>query len=128
MIHTLPGLPTASAGAESLDRTAATDWRASLPVMQAQGVTLRELRLSDAAALLAFLSTEEVSRFISPPPTSIAGFERFIEWTQRERAAGKYVCFGVVPDGFDQAVGLFQVRQLNVREVRPVAGDCQLTQ
>jgi ribosomal-protein-alanine N-acetyltransferase len=69
--------------------------------------------LSDAAALLAFLSTEEVSRFISPPPTSIAGFERFIEWARRERADGKYVCFGIVPAGFNQAVGLLQVRQLN---------------
>lgn len=84
-----------------------------MPVLQAEGVTLRELRLSDAASLLAFLTTEEVSRFISPPPTSIAGFERFIEWTQRERAAGKYLCYGVVPSGFNQAVGLFQVRQLN---------------
>jgi len=90
-----------------------TEWRASLPVLQAAGVTLRELRLTDAAALLRVLSTGEVSRFISPPPTTVAGFERFIEWTHRERAAGRYVCFGIVPNGVDQAVGLFQVRQLN---------------
>jgi [ribosomal protein S5]-alanine N-acetyltransferase len=88
-------------------------WRAALPVLQANGVTLRELRLSDAPSLLAFLTTDEVTRFISPPPTTIAGFERFIEWTHRERAAGHYVCFGIVPDGYEQAVGLFQVRQLN---------------
>jgi N-acetyltransferase len=92
---------------------AATKWRASMPVLQAKGVTLRELRLSDAPSLLAFLTTEEVTRFISPPPTTIAGFERFIEWTQRERAAGHYVCFGIVPAGHNQAVGLFQVRQLD---------------
>jgi RimJ/RimL family protein N-acetyltransferase len=84
-----------------------------LPVLKGNGVTLRELRLSDAPSLLAFLNTEEVTRFISPPPTTVAGFERFIEWTHRERAAGHYVCFGIVPDGYDQAVGLFQVRQLN---------------
>ena len=95
------------------DRRDATNWRAALPVLQAKGVTLRELRLSDAPSLLAFLTTDEVTRFISPPPTTIAGFERFIEWTHRERAAGNYVCFGIVPDGYDQAVGLFQVRQLN---------------
>ena len=89
-----------------------SNWRASLPVLQAKGVTLRELRLSDAPSLLAFLTTEEVTRFISPPPTTIAGFERFIEWTNRERAAGHYVCYGIVPAGYDQAVGLFQVRQL----------------
>jgi [ribosomal protein S5]-alanine N-acetyltransferase len=95
------------------DRRDAANWRAALPVLQATGVTLRELRLSDAPSLLAFLTTEEVTRFISPPPTTIAGFERFIEWTHRERAAGHYVCFGIVPDGYDQAVGIFQVRQLN---------------
>ena len=32
--------------------------------------------------------------------------------SQRERAAGRYACFAVVPDGGDAAVGLFQVRQL----------------
>ena len=53
-----------------------------------------------------------MTRFISPPPTTIAGFERFIEWTNRERAAGHYVCYGIVPAGYDQAIGLFQVRQL----------------
>jgi RimJ/RimL family protein N-acetyltransferase len=91
----------------------ATAWRESLPVLQASGVTLRELRLSDAPSLLALLNTEEVSRFISPPPTSLDGFERFISWTHRERAAGTYVCFGVVPTGSTHAVGLIQVRQLN---------------
>jgi len=92
---------------------ARTNWRTAVPALKGAGVTLRELRLSDAPALLAFLNTEEVTRFISPPPTTVAGFERFIEWTHRERAAGNYVCFGMVPDGYDQAVGLFQVRQLN---------------
>jgi RimJ/RimL family protein N-acetyltransferase len=61
---------------------------------------------------LLLLTTEEVSRFISPPPSTIDGFERFIQWTQRERAAGHYVCFGVVPAGSDVAVGIFQLRQL----------------
>ena len=57
---------------------------------QGDGITLRELRLSDAASLLALLTTEEVTRFISPPPTTIEGFERFIQWAQREREAGRY--------------------------------------
>jgi ribosomal-protein-alanine N-acetyltransferase len=90
----------------------ATDWRQSLPVLKGAKVTLRDLRLSDAASLLAMLATEEVARFISPPPTTAAGFERFIAWTHRERAAGRYACFAVVVDGTDTAVGIFQVRQL----------------
>jgi RimJ/RimL family protein N-acetyltransferase len=58
------------------------------------------------------LTPEEVSRFISPPPTTVEGFERFIGWARAERAAGRYVCFAVVPHGMTTAVGLFQVRQL----------------
>ncbi len=104
---------TANNASVSLDRMVVqSDWRAQLPTLHAGGVTLRELRISDASSLHQMLTTEEVSRFISPPPNTVAGFERFIEWTDHERRAGRYVCFAVVPDGFDRAVGLFQVRQL----------------
>jgi RimJ/RimL family protein N-acetyltransferase len=75
-------------------------------------VTLRELRKSDAPSLLAMIATAEVARFISPPPTTVEGFERFIEWTHRQRAAGTYACFAVVLGGTDTAIGIFQVRQL----------------
>jgi ribosomal-protein-alanine N-acetyltransferase len=92
--------------------TTESDWRQKLPVLSGSMATLRELRLSDAPSLLAMLATEEVARFISPPPTTVDGFERFIAWTHRERAAGNYVCFGVVPHGMHTAVGIFQVRQL----------------
>jgi ribosomal-protein-alanine N-acetyltransferase len=92
---------------------AAADWRQVLPVLSNGVLTLRELRMSDADALLELLTTDEVSRFISPPPTTVEGFERFIAWAQRERAAGRYICFAVVPEGMDTAIGLFQVRQLD---------------
>jgi [ribosomal protein S5]-alanine N-acetyltransferase len=94
--------------------TTSTDWRQALPVLTGSMATLRELRLSDAPSLLSMLATEEVARFISPPPTTIEGFERFIAWTHRERAAGNYVCFAVVPHGMDTAVGIFQIRQLEL--------------
>ena len=89
-----------------------TNWRHALPVLTGRGVTLRELVSADAPALLAMLTTEEVSRFISPPPTTVEGFERFITWTHQQRAAGLYVCFAVVPDGMTTAIGLFQIRSL----------------
>jgi [ribosomal protein S5]-alanine N-acetyltransferase len=89
-----------------------SDWRQALPVLVARGVTLRELQLSDALSLLDMLSTDEVARFISPPPTTVQGFERFISWAHHERAAGRYVCFAVVPDGLNRAVGIFQVRAM----------------
>ena len=103
-----------------LDRTAATrttatitsDWRQQLPVLAGAKATLRELTIDDAKSLLAMLTTEEVSRFISPPPTTVEGFEQFIAWTHRQRADGQYACFAVVPQGMTSAIGLFQVRSL----------------
>jgi len=89
-----------------------SDWRQHLPVLAAKHVVLRELRLSDAASLFSMLTTDEVARFISPPPSSVEGFERFIAWTLRQRAAGTYVCYAVTMKGFDTAIGIFQVREL----------------
>jgi RimJ/RimL family protein N-acetyltransferase len=89
-----------------------TDWQSGLPVLSGQTVTLRDLRPSDAASLFALLTAEEVSRFISPPPSTVGGFESFIAWTQRQRAAGKYACFAVTLKGFDTAIGIFQVRNI----------------
>jgi ribosomal-protein-alanine N-acetyltransferase len=92
--------------------TVASDWRDSLPLLNGSRVTLRELEIADAPSLFAMLTTEEVSRFISPPPTTVEGFERFITWARAERAAGRHACFAVVPQGTTTAIGLFQVRQL----------------
>src|SRR5207237_6229418 len=89
-----------------------TDWRNALPTLAGTRMTLRELCPSDATSLFAMLTTEEVSRFISPPPSTVEGFERFIAWTARQRAAGEYVCFAVVPHVSNAAVGLFHVRSL----------------
>jgi RimJ/RimL family protein N-acetyltransferase len=90
----------------------ASDWQHALPVLKGEHVVLRELRASDARSLHALLTTEEVSRFISPPPTTVEGFERFIAWALRQRAAGSYACYAVTLHGFDTAIGLFQVREL----------------
>jgi RimJ/RimL family protein N-acetyltransferase len=49
---------------------------------------------------------------MSPPPPTPAGFERFIAWVQAERRAGRFFCYGIVPEGRDHAVGLLQVRRL----------------
>jgi ribosomal-protein-alanine N-acetyltransferase len=99
--------------AQTLEGVTSSDWRTGLPVLAGHQVVLRELRQSDAASLFAMLTTREVSRFISPPPSTIEGFERFIAWTIRQRSAGTYVCFAVTMKGSDTAVGIFQVRQLD---------------
>src|SRR5437899_1754456 len=95
----------------SINEAVSSDWRQALPTLRSQQVVLRELRASDAPSLFELLTTEEVSRFISPPPSTVDGFERFIAWTLRQRSAGTYACFAVTLQGFDTAIGIFQVRQ-----------------
>jgi RimJ/RimL family protein N-acetyltransferase len=96
----------------SIGNVISSDWREGLPVLTGAQVVLRELRASDATSLFALLTTEEVSRFISPPPTSVEGFERFIAWANRQRQAGSYACFAVTVEGADTAIGIFQLREL----------------
>jgi RimJ/RimL family protein N-acetyltransferase len=87
-------------------------WRHQLPQLTAGGHILRELRHADAASLLAMLTSDDVTEYISPPPLTLEGFERFIAWTLRERAAGSSICYGIVPAGYDSVVGIVQVRAL----------------
>src|SRR4029077_475294 len=79
---------------------------------RADRVTLREVRESDAPALMAMLTSEEVAEFISPLPRTVEGFVGFIREVHDERLSGRSFCFGIVPDGYEDAMGLFQVRQL----------------
>ena len=87
-------------------------WREGLPVLRGRLVTLRELRSGDGPVLLPLLAAPEVCRFLSPPPASPERFAGFIANTARERAAGRYAAFAIVPHGQSSAVGLVQLRQL----------------
>ncbi len=98
--------------ADATQRTPAC-WRSTLPVLGDGRVTLRPLQAGDATALFAMLTAEEVTRFISPPPSDLGGFERFIEWSRCEWEAGRFAAFAIVPAGYDVAVGIVQVRQLD---------------
>ena len=89
-----------------------TDWRYSLPVLAKDDVVLREVQRADAAVLSNLLTAPEVTRFISAPPSSVEGFERFIAASQRMRAAGEGVCFAVTLKGCDTAIGIVQLRQI----------------
>ena len=103
---------TGSVTAETIATTevVSTDWRDALPVLMGRNVVLREMRTSDAVSLFTLLTTEEVARFISPPPSSVEGFEKFIQWAARQRAVGSYVCFAVTAADSDTAIGIFQIR------------------
>jgi ribosomal-protein-alanine N-acetyltransferase len=88
------------------------DWHFGLPTLRCENATLREVRATDAPALLAMLTSDEVAEFVSPLPRTVDGFLGFIAEAHNERARGNSFCFAIVPDGYDDAMGLFQVRQL----------------
>jgi RimJ/RimL family protein N-acetyltransferase len=97
---------------QPLAQVVTSDWQQQLPVLTGQQVVLRELQTSDATSLFALLTTQQVARFISPPPSTVEGFERFIAWTLRQRTAGTYACFALTLKGFNTAIGIFQVREM----------------
>lgn len=90
-------------------------WREALPTLVGRGVVLRDLHEADAASLFELLTTEEVARFLSTPPDSAQGFERFIRWAARERCAGRHACFAVTLPTSDAAIGIIQVRAIEER-------------
>jgi len=89
------------------------DWCETLPKLTGGIVGLRELERRDAASLHEQLCTPEVTKFISPPPDTVDGFERFISWTQEQRGQGRFACYGIVPHGMETAVGLVHIRRLD---------------
>jgi ribosomal-protein-alanine N-acetyltransferase len=104
---------------ETFDRTgfaagreegAPLSWRDGLPDLVSDEVLLREPQASDAPALVEALSNDAVGRFMSRPPDSTAGFQRFITWIRGEREAGRCFCYGLVPPDSDRVVGLIQFR------------------
>ena len=101
-----------STASPALAPTATTPWQHGLPVLRGQRLTLRELRLEDGPALLPVITAPEVTRFMSPPPEAPNWFATFIAATARERKAGRYAGFAIVPHGEDAPVGLVQIRQL----------------
>lgn len=101
---------------------AARSWRDGLPTLRTGRVALRELDVSDAPALLDVATREEVTPFTWPAPNSVAAVEQFIASTRQERAAGRYICYGVfVVDGGVLA-GLFELRRLQPDFFRAEAG------
>src|SRR4051812_16476897 len=85
-------------------------WQVTVPRLEGEGLCLRELVAGDAPALFDLLVDPDVASHISSPPPSVEAFSGFIAWAQQERSHGTGVCFGIVPHGLTQAVGLIQVR------------------
>lgn len=84
-------------------------WRLALPTLEARTAVIREVTVRDAASLQQALTRPEVQRHLPVGPTTVDAYVRFIRWVRRERRAGRYVCFSVIPRATGRAAGIFQL-------------------
>lgn len=87
-----------------------SSWQHELPVLSVGEVVLREVRTADAPALAALFAESHLTRYISPPPATVEGFELFIVASQRARANGEGACFAVTLRDHATPIGMFQIR------------------
>lgn len=78
----------------------------SLPVLTAEGVRLREVQFSDAAALTALFQLPAVAAHLDPPPATVEEFGSWIALSRSRRVEGKAACYALL-DGTDEIAGLF---------------------
>ena len=78
----------------------------ALPELVRDDIRLREVHLSDAAALKALFERPEVSAHLDPPPATIADFASWIALSQSRRAEGRAACYTLLT-GQDEVSGLF---------------------
>ena len=83
----------------------------SLPVLTCDGIRLREVHLSDAAALTALFQLPGVSAYLDPPPATPAEFGSWIALSQSRRAEGKAACYTLFT-GNDVVSGLFMALRI----------------
>jgi [ribosomal protein S5]-alanine N-acetyltransferase len=88
-------------------------WSERVPQMRGDLTTLREVAVSDAYTLFTLFSDPAVTAFMAPPPPTLAKFAGFVVWSHEQREQGRGLCFGIVPDGMTDAVGILQVRSLD---------------
>ena len=87
----------------------------SLPVLVRDGIYLREVHLSDAAALTTLFQSPEVSKHLDPPPATIADFGNWIALSQSRRAEGRAACYTLIT-GNEEITGLFMALRFEERD------------
>jgi RimJ/RimL family protein N-acetyltransferase len=80
---------------------------ASGTALSGEGVVLRPVRASDAPALWRHIMRPQVIEHIAEPPTTVEEFRGFVRWTQRH--SRRHRCFGIVPAGLNEPVGVIQL-------------------
>ena len=87
----------------------------ALPVLERDGIRLREVQLSDAAALTALFLRPEVSAHLDPPPASVKEFGNWITLSRNRRVEDRAVCYTLLT-GDDEVSGLFMALRFDDKE------------
>jgi RimJ/RimL family protein N-acetyltransferase len=98
--------PLLLAAQEPLTNPVTQATAAPLPVLASDGIRLREVHLSDAAALTALFQLPAVAAHLDPPPATPTEFGSWITLSQSRRADGKAACYTLLT-GKDEVSGLF---------------------
>jgi RimJ/RimL family protein N-acetyltransferase len=91
----------------------------SLPVLVRDAIRLREVDLSDSAALTALFQIPEVAEHLDPPPATAADFGRWIALSQARRAEGRAACYTLIT-GNDEITGLFMALRFEERDTAEI--------
>jgi RimJ/RimL family protein N-acetyltransferase len=83
----------------------------ALPVLSQGAVSLREVDLSDAAALVALFSRADVSAHLDPPPATVDDFNAWIALSRSRRADNRAACYTLLTGNQDVS-GLFMALRL----------------
>jgi ribosomal-protein-alanine N-acetyltransferase len=87
-----------------------------MPSFNLAQTLVREVRISDAAALTAAMADPALQGYVSGPVLTEPEVARFIRWARQERRHERLICFAVVPHDTGHAAGVFQMW--------PVGRDC----
>jgi RimJ/RimL family protein N-acetyltransferase len=85
----------------------------SLPVLTADGIRLREVHPSDAAALTTLFKNPEVSRHLDPPPATVQDFVTWIALSQSRRADNRSACYTLLTGENEEVSGLFMALRMD---------------
>jgi RimJ/RimL family protein N-acetyltransferase len=93
----------------------------ALPVLEAAGVRLREVHVSDAVALTALFQLPAVAAHLDPPPATPEDFAAWIELSQSRRLEGRAACYTLIT-GNDEVSGLLMALRLDAPGERAEIG------
>ena len=93
--------------------TSGDAWHRAVPTLRSAAVTLREIRIGDARALLPHLADPGVPQPSRPRPHTLAGMQRFARSARDRRRRGRLICFAIIPDGQKTPVGVIELCRID---------------